>query len=78
MSKTENNHKYLGTHVVPVQRGGFAKSEVISTVQGKTETITPLKTRGNTVPSSLATGSVWLRCSAEQPGVAPSETSTKV
>lgn len=78
MAKTGNSRQDATTHVAQAPQGGIAQSAVVPSVPRKVETGASLGPMGRTVPSSLTTGSVWLRCSVGQAGKNSHEASTQV
>jgi len=78
MAKTGTSKQELDTHAVSASQGPVVKPKTVSSVQGRVGTGTPPASGGRTVPSSLTAGSVWLRCSTEQPGAGACESSTEV
>ena len=80
MAKTETSGQELDTHAISAAQGPVAspQPQTSPSVQGRADTGTPSAPGGRTVPSSLTTGSVWLRYSTEPPGAGACESSTEV
>ena len=77
MTKTGNNHRQTGTAQVASESELVHNLEKALPPAPAASTTTPVSDTGPAVPSSLGTGSVWLRYTMPQPGLVKGASSTR-
>ncbi len=78
MTKTRGDYTGANTDSVATPQEVIDASSLPGPGETKLDTHTPSQSRAPTVPSSLSTGEVWLRCTVRRTGGTIGDSSTRL